>query len=234
MESDGTGFAAIAETTSFLHHFSGLPDHRQPGKVDYPLPEVLLLILLAVLAGAEAFTDIARFGERKIDLLRRFRPYVNGTPSHDHLGDIFATLDARAFQLCFVAWMAALTNTPAEVIAVDGKTSRRSYQKGSKEAIHIVSAFAARQRIVLGQVKANEKSNEIIAIPALLDMMSIEGAVVTIDAMGCQRDIAAKIIEKKADYILALKGNQGTLREDVEVFVDEQRALKYRDTTIST
>src|SRR5271170_1507083 len=199
MDLDGTRFAAITETTSFLHYFSGLPDHRQAGKVDYPLPEVLLLILLAVLAGAEAFTDIARFGERKIELLRRFRPYVNGTPSHDHLGDIFATLDARAFQLCFVAWVAASTNTPAEVIAVDGKTSRRSYQKkGSKEAIHIVSAFAARQRIVLGQVKVNEKSNEIVAIPALLDMMSIEGAVVTIDAIGCQRDIAAKIIEKKA------------------------------------
>ena len=149
-----------------------------------------------VLAGAETFCDIARFGERKIELLRRFRPYVNGTPSHDHLGDIFATLDARAFQRCFVAWVADLTNTPPEVIAVDGKTSRRSYQKkGSKEAIHIVSAFAARQRIVLGQVKVNEKSNEIVAIPALLGMMSIEGAVVTIDAMGCQRDIAAKIIE---------------------------------------
>jgi DDE_Tnp_1-associated/Transposase DDE domain len=207
MDSDGTRFAAIVETTSFLHHFKALPDHRQAGKVDYPLPEVLLLILLAVLAGAEAFTDIARFGERKIELLRRFRPYVNGTPSHDHLGDIFATLDARAFQLCFVAWVAALTNTPAEVIAIDGKTSRRSYQnKGSKEAIHIVSAFAARQRIVLGQVQVDEKSNEIVAIPALLDMMSIEGAVVTIDAMGCQRNVAAKIIEKKADYILALKG----------------------------
>jgi len=131
--------------------------------------------------------------------------------------------------------VAALTNTPAEVISIDGKTSRRSYQtKGSKEAIHIVSAFAARQRIVLGQVKVNEKSNEIVAIPALLDMMSIEGAVVTIDAMGCQRNIAAKIIEKKADYIVALKGNQGTLREDVEVFANEQKALKYRDATIST
>jgi len=118
MASDGTGFAAVAETTSFLHYFSELPDHRQPGKVDYPLPEVLLLTLLVVLAG-ETFTDIARFGERKIELLRQFRPYVNGTPSHDHLGDIFATLDAGAFQLCFVAWVAALTNTPAEVIAID-------------------------------------------------------------------------------------------------------------------
>src|SRR5216684_117739 len=231
MASDGARCAEIAETTSFLHYFSELPDRRQAGKVDYPLPEVLLLILLAVLAGAEAFTDIARFGERKIELLRRFRPYVNGTPSHDHLGDIFATLDARAFQLCFVAWVAALTNTPTEVIAIDGKTSRRSYQtKGSKEAIHMVSAFAARQRIVLGQVKVNEKSNEIVAIPALLDMMSIEGAVVTIDAMGCQRDIATKIIEKKADYIVALKGNQGTLREDVEVVVESRREINGKIT----
>jgi len=235
MTLDGANFAVVAETTSFLHYFNDLPDHRQQAKVDYPLPEVLLLILLAVLAGAEAFTDIARFGEKKIDLLRRFRAFKNGTPSHDHLGDIFATLDARAFQACFAAWVAGLTNTPAEVIAVDGKTSRRSYQKkASKEAIHIVSAFAARQRIVLGQVKVNEKSNEIVAIPALLDMMSIEGAVVTIDAMGCQRGIAAKICDKKADYILALKGNQGTLREDVEVFAAEQKALNYKDTNIST
>src|SRR3974390_829578 len=234
MDSDEAGFAAIAETTSFLHYFSELPDHRQPGKVDYPLPEVLLLILLAVLAGAETFTDIARFGERKIELLRRFRPYVNGTPSHDHLGDIFATLDAKAFQRCFVAWVAAMTNTPGTVAAMYGKTSRRSYQKkGSKEPIHMVSAFAARQRLVLGQVKVNEKSNEIVAIPALLDMLAIEGAIVTIDAMGCQRTIAQKIIDKKAGYIFALKGNQGKLHEDVKVFVDEQKAKDFTHTTVS-
>src|SRR5438309_11889027 len=101
MGCEGTRFAAISETTSFLHYFSELPDHRQPGKVDYPLPEVLLLILLAVLAGAETFTDIARVGERKIELLRGFRPYVNGTASHDHLGGIFTTLDDRAFQRRF-------------------------------------------------------------------------------------------------------------------------------------
>jgi len=211
-----------------------MPDHRQQGKVDYPLAEILLLCLLAVLAGAEAFTDIARFGEKKIELLRRFRPFRNGTPSHDHLGDIFATLDAKAFQRCFVAWVAAITKMPAEVIAIDGKTSRRSYQKkNSKEPIHIVSAFAARQRLVLGQVKVNEKSNEIVAIPALLDMMAIEGAVVTIDAMGCQRTIAKKIIDKKADFILALKGNQGALHEDVKVFVAEQKAKDFKDTTVS-
>jgi len=119
------------------------------------------------------------------------------------------------------------------VIAIDGKTLRRSYQKkGAKAPIHMVSAFAARQRIVLGQVKVAEKSNEIVAIPALLDMMMIEGAIVTIDAMGCQRDIAAKILEKKA-YVLALKSNQGTLCEDVEVFVAEQKANGFKDTKVS-
>jgi predicted transposase YbfD/YdcC len=234
MEGDAENFEALAETTVFLSYFKELPDHRQAGKVTYPLDEILLLCLLAVLAGAEAFTDIARFGEKKLDLLRRFRPYRNGTPAHDHLGDIFATLDAGAFQRCFVAWVSALTKTPAEVIAIDGKTLRRSYQKkGSKEPIHMVSAFAARQRLVMGQVAVAEKSNEIVAIPALLDMMAIEGAVVTIDAMGCQRSIAKKIIDKKADYIIALKGNQGTLHDDVKVFAAEQKAGGFKDTTIS-
>ena len=187
-----------------------------------------------MLAGADSFIDIARFGEKKLDLLRRFRPFRGGTPSHDHLGDIFATLDAGAFQRCFVAWVAALTKTPSEVIAIDGKTLRRSYQKKDLKApIHMVSAFAARQRLVLGQVKVNEKSNEIVAIPALLEMMAIEGAVITIDAMGCQRGIAKKIMDKKADYIIALKGNQGTLLEDVEVFALEQKTSGFKDTTVS-
>lgn len=200
----------------------------------YPLEEVLLLCLLAVLAGAETFTDIARFGTKKLDLLRRFLRFAHGTPAHDHLGDIFATLDAEKFQESFVAWVMSLTGAPAEVIAIDGKTVRRSAdKKGSKAAIHMVSAFAARQRLVLGQVKVAEKSNEIVAIPRLLDMLSIEGAVVTIDAMGCQRDIAQKIIDKKADYILALKGNQGSLREDVELFVAEQKANGFQDTAVS-
>lgn len=254
MDEDSGTLEALAETTIFLHYFKDMPDHRQAGEVTCPLDEILLLCLLAVLAGADALTDIARFGEKKLDLLRRFRPFKNGTPAHDHPGDIFATLDAKAFQRCFVAWAeqalraklaegAAPTKTPEEVIAVDGKTSRRSSQKkGSKEPIPMVSAFAARQRRVLGQVEVNEKSNEIVAIPALLDMMEIEGAIVTIDAMGeagqrfrsakpsgmasggCQRAIARRIKDKKADYIIALERNQGTLHEDVEVFVDEQNA----------
>src|SRR5215217_5408017 len=190
---------AFAEAVVFLSYFDDLPDPRQRGKVVYPLDEVLLLALLAVLAGAETFVDIARFGAKKLALLRRFRPFRDGTPSHDHLGDIFA--------------------------AVDAETSRRSGQKTSGKApLHMVSAFAARQRLVLGQVKVAEKSNEIVAIPKLLDLMAIEGAVVTIDAIGCQRDIARTILDQKADYVLALKGNQGTLREDVELFVAEQKS----------
>jgi predicted transposase YbfD/YdcC len=133
-----------------------------------------------------------------------------------------------------VAWVASLTGAPPEVIAIDGKTLRRSHhKKGGKPAIHMVSAFATRQRLVLGQVKVADKSNEITAIPKLLEMLAIEGAIVTIDAMGCQRDIAQKIVDKKADYVLALKGNQGTLREDVEVFVAEQKANGFNDTVIS-
>jgi predicted transposase YbfD/YdcC len=234
MEQAAVALEAIGESIVFLDHFKGLPDPRQRGKITYPLGEVLLLCLLAVLGGAETFVDIARFGEKKLDLLRRFRPFRDGTPSHDHLGDIFATLDAEAFQRCFVSWVAALTGVPAEVIAIDGKTLRRSYQKkGAKAPIHMVSAFAARQRLVLGQVKVADKSNEIVAIPALLDMMTIAGAIVTIDAMGCQRVIAQKIVDSKADYVLALKGNQGTLREDVELFAAEQKANGFKDTKIS-
>ncbi len=234
MDRASVDFRAIGEVMAFLGYFKELPDPRQRGKVIYPLEEVLLLCLLGVLGGAETFTDIARFGERKIGFLRRFRPFRDGTPSHDHLGDIFATLDATAFQRCFLAWVAALTGAPADVIAIDGKTERRTYQKkGAKAPIHMVSAFAARQRLVLGQVKVAEKSNEIVAIPALLAMMAIEGAIVTIDAMGCQRDIAAQILAQKADYVLALKGNQGTLREDVELFAAEQKANGFKDTKVS-
>jgi predicted transposase YbfD/YdcC len=234
MDAASGGFGPLSETTVFLHHFKDMPDPRQRAKVIYPLDEVLLLSLLAVLGGAETFCDIARFGEKKIGLLRRFRPFRDGTPAHDHLGDIFATLDAKEFQRCFVAWVAALIGAPVDVIAIDGKTLRRSYQKkGGKEPIHMVSAFAARQRLVLAQVKVAEKSNEIVAIPALLAMLAIEGAIVTIDAMGCQRNIAQEILNKKADYVLALKGNQGTLREDVEVFATEQKANGFKHTKVS-
>jgi predicted transposase YbfD/YdcC len=239
VESSAEESGALCETVVFLSYFKDLPDGRQSGKVKYPLGEILLLCLLAVVAGAETITDIAKFGRLKLAFLRRFRPFADGTPAHDHLGDILATLDPEPFERCFVAWVAAQTGVPAEVVAVDGKTVRRSGSKTSKKKkdlkgpIHIVSAFAARQRLVLGQVKVGEKSNEIIAIPKLLGMLSIEGAIVTIDAMGCQRDIAQTILDKKADYILALKGNQGTLKDDVKLFVDEQKAVDFKDAKVS-
>ena len=234
MEAERTNFAVLFESTAFLRHFEEMPDPRQRGKVAYPLNEILLLCLLAVIAGADSFTDIARFGRSKLALLRRFLPFENGTPAHDHLGDIFATLDAEAFQRCFAAWVAEATGCPAEVVAIDGKTSRRSYQKkDAKEPIHMVSAFAARQRLVLGQIKVDAKSNEITAIPALIEMMEIEGAVVTIDAMGCQRAIAELILKKKADYIFSLKGNQGTLNDDVKLFVAEQQAKGFEDAKVT-
>ena len=234
MASGSGDGGAFTGSVVFLSHFSALPDPRQRGKVKYRLDEVPLLCLLAVVAGADCIVEIARFGQKKRDLLGRFRPFADGTPSHDHLGDILASLDAQAFQRCFVAWVASLTGVDPDVIAIDGKTSRRSSQtKGGSAPIHMVSAFAARQRLVLGHVKVADKSNEITAIPKLLAMMDIENAIVTIDAMGCQRDIAQAIIDKKADDILALKGNQGTLRDDVDLFVTEQKAKGFKDTIVS-
>ncbi len=235
MGSTTEGEGAVDETVVFLSYFNDLTDPRQRGKITYPLPEILLLCLLAVLAGAETFVDIALFGEKKLDFLRRFRPFKDGTPAHDHLGDILAVLDAEQFQKCFVAWAASFCGVPRDVIAIDGKTVRRSHDKArAKAAIHMVSAFATRQRLVLGQVKVAQKSNEIVAIPKLLDMLAIEGAIVTIDAIGCQRAIAQKIIDKKADYVLALKGNQSSLHDNVRLFAEEQRQAGFKDTVISS
>jgi len=224
---------AFDRVVEFLESFEGLEDPRQRGKVLYLLDEVLLLVLLGVLAGCESWVEIARFGEKKLDLLRRFRPFADGTPSHDQLGDIFAALDAEQFQSCFISWVSSLTGLSSGIIAIDGKTLRRSYQQGGAKApIHMISAWSAGQNLVLGQMKVSDKSNEIAAIPKLLDVLTIKGATVTIDAMGCQREIAAKIIEKEADYVLALKGNQGTLRDDVELLFAEQKARNYKDIAI--
>lgn len=228
-----TAAQAFDQVVEFLESFEALEDHRQRAKVLYPLDEILLLVLLGVLAGCESWVEIAKFGDKKLDLLRRFRPYLDGTPSHDQLGDIFAALDAAQFQSCFIAWVGKLTGLSADIIAIDGKTLRRSYQEGGAKApIHMISAWSAGQSLVLGQAKVADKSNEITAIPQLLDLLMIKGSTITIDAMGCQREIAAKIVDKEADYVLALKGNQGTLREDVELFFTEQKARKYRDCIV--
>jgi predicted transposase YbfD/YdcC len=225
---------ALDQVNEWLEHFGEIDDPRQSGKVWYPLEEMLLLCLLAVLAGAESWVEIAEFGKKKVEFLQRFRPFQNGTPSHDQLGDLFAALDAEAFQRCFIAWVGSLTKLGPDIVAIDGKTLRRAYQEGGAKApIHMISAWSSRQRLVLGQAKVANKSNEITAIPDLLDLLTLKGAIVTIDAMGCQKEIAEKIKERGADYVLALKGNQGTLQQDVELFFTEQKARNFEDTTIS-
>jgi len=163
----------VFETVVFLDHFSDLPDVRMAGKLRYPMDEILLLCLAATISGAATVSGIAQFGASKIEFLRRFRQFLYGTPAHDTLGDILASIDPQAFQRCFTSFASSLIGAPVEAISLDGKTARGARKKGGKAA-HIVSAFAARERLVLGQVKVDEKSNEIVAIPALLDMIDVE------------------------------------------------------------
>ena len=208
----------------FLGSFEALDDPRQQAKVLYPLPEILLLCLCAVLGGADSWVEVALYGQRKLGFLRRFFPFAHGVPSHDQLGNVFARLDAQQFQSCFIAWVERFTTAVRGVVAVDGKTLRRSFDRAAKQGpIHMISAWSSQQRLVLGQCKVANKSNEITAIPELLKLLELHGAVVTIDAMGCQRTIAAQIIDQKADYVLGLKGNQGTLHEDVALLFDERQ-----------
>jgi predicted transposase YbfD/YdcC len=180
--------------------------------------------------GADSWVEVSTFGKMKLEFLRRFLPFRDGVPSHDTFGDVFAALDPEAFKGCFVAWTAGLARHIEGVVAVDGKTLRRSFDRANGQAaIHMVSAWSSSQHLVLGQEKVADKSNEIIAIPKLLDLLSLAGAIVTIDAIGCQIAIAQKIIDKGADYVLALKANQGTLHADVALFFQEQLACGFAD-----
>lgn len=198
-------------------HFSDIPDHRQQYKVRYPLHDILLTTIVGVVCGAEGWEAIEEVGKSKLALLKKYGDFHFGIPVHDTIARIISSIKPSLLQSCFINWMkAAEINTQGEIIAVDGKTVRRSYDKKEKlSAIHMVSAFAANNGVVLGQVKTNEKSNEITAIPALLSKLDIKGAVVTIDAMGCQKKIARQIIKQEADYVLAVKGNQGRLSEAI-------------------
>ena len=207
---------------AFLTHFQAVKDPRQVGKILYPLEEIFLLVLCGVISGADGWTSIALYGQKKLELLRRFLPFENGTPSHDQLGILFSRLDMEEFQSCFISWVASLNETLEGVVAVDGKTLRRSFDTNSNQAaIHMVSAWACGQKLVIGQRKVDDKSNEITAIPELLELLKIKGAIVTIDAMGCQREICKKVNDKEAYYLINLKGNQGKLRKDVERFFNE-------------
>jgi predicted transposase YbfD/YdcC len=184
----------------------------------HPLVNILVIALLGVLCGADSFTTIEAFGRSKKEFLATLLDLESGIPSHDTFGRVFAMLDASALQEAFRLWVATLVEvTKGEVVAIDGKTLRRSFRDaGNKAFVHMVSAWAASNRVVLGQVKTEEKSNEITAIPRLLEVLHIKGAVVTIDAMGCQKEIAEKIVRGGADYMLAVKDNQPTLLADIQ------------------
>jgi predicted transposase YbfD/YdcC len=211
---------------SLIDYFSALEDPRQAWKVEYPLAEIMLLVLCATLAGAETFVETAQWGRTKLEFLRKLLPFKRGIPSHDALNDVVNGLDADLFSECFSAWVVNLKdrapdlNPEPEVVAIDGKTSRRAHTRAG-HALHTVSAWAARQRLVLGQQATAEKSNEITAIPLLLERLQLTGALVTIDAMGCQTAIAQKVIDGGADYLLALKNNQLSLAREVELFFND-------------
>lgn len=207
-------------TCSLIEHFDGLPDPRVRGRTDYPLIEIVFLCISAIISGFDGWEAIEDFGHGKLDWLRKFLPYESGIPRHDTVARVMSCLSPKALQSCFVSWVQSIANiTEGEVVAIDGKQARRSYDKKSrKAAIHMVSAWACQNGVVLGQQKTDKKSNEITAIPQLLDILELKGCIVTIDAMGCQRDIAKKIRESEADYVLALKGNQSELQEMVSDF----------------
>src|SRR5258707_13398415 len=190
---------------SVMEYLAQVPDPRIERTREHPLVNILVIALLAVLCGADSFTSIEEFGCAKKEFLGTFLDLKSGIPSHDTFGRVFAALDAVALQEAFRRWVAAFVEvTKGEIVAIDGKTLRRSFRDaGNKAFVHMVSAWAASNRVVLGQVKTEDKSNEITAIPKLLEVLHIKGAVVTIDAMGCQKEIAEKIVLGGADYMLA-------------------------------
>ena len=209
-------------SVAILDHFSALNDPREGWRVVYPLPEILLVVLCATLSGMEDFVEIRLWGEQRLDFLRRFLPYERGLPAHDTLNDVINALDADLFKACFTDWVEALRDGAPDIIAVDGKTSRRSHARGKgREPLHLVSAWASRQRLVLGQEATDIKSNEITAIPLLLERLELRGALVTIDAMGTQNAIAETIVRRGGDYLLALKGNRSATHADIVRFFDD-------------
>jgi predicted transposase YbfD/YdcC len=203
----------------FLDHMRVVPDHRIPGMVIYPLDELLFATLVGVVCGADDWEGVEEVATGALDWLRGFLPFANGIPTAQTLRKVFRLLDSEALQRGFAAWAASLRVEAREVIAVDGKTLRGSKTSpDGKGALHLVSAYATEAGLVLAQRAVDGKSNEITAIPELLDMLNLKGAIVSIDAMGTQKEIARRIVDKGADYVLALKGNQTSLHEDAALF----------------
>jgi predicted transposase YbfD/YdcC len=198
--------------------FSELPEPRVEGRCDHKLIDLIIITVCAVICGADSWTGVETFAKAKQGWLRRYLDLPNGIPSHDTLGRVFAKLNAEAFQAGFSRWVEAVFRvTKGQVIAIDGKTVRGSHDQAiGREAIHLVSAWASQNGIALGQRKVDDRSNEITAIPELLRLLDVSGCIVTIDAMGCQKEMAQAIRDAKADYILRVKDNQANLRQDLE------------------
>jgi len=207
--------------------FSDLTEPRESNK-RHKLIDVITIALCAVICGADTWEEIEEFGHAKAEWFGTFLELPHGIPAHDTFARIFASMDPKEFQQAFLKWAESVQSVMKGIIAIDGKTLRRSYKK-DKSPIHMVSAWALENRMVLGQVKTREKSNEITAIPELLTLLELEGCIVTIDAMGCQKTIAGKIIDKGADYVLGLKGNQSALHEEVEFFFQDCLRSNFKD-----
>ncbi|RYZ65984.1 MAG: ISAs1 family transposase [Proteobacteria bacterium] len=191
---------------SLVKHFSELSDPRYAQKVEHRLLDIVVIAVCAVIACAESFEDMALYGRSKYSWLQQFLILPNGIPSHDTFRRVFMLLEPKAFAMCFQAWTDSLTDPlPREVIAIDGKTVRGSHHREGRGPLHLVSAWASERGLSLGQQIVEAKSNEITAIPLLLDSLHLENTLVTLDAMGCQTKIAAQILERKADYLLVLK-----------------------------
>lgn len=210
----------------FMTHFGTIPEPRIKRCRQHELIDILFLSICAILCGADGWEEIEDFGHARLTWLRRFFLFENGIPTHDTIARVLSRLEPDALQSSFISWInSACELSNGEVIAIDGKTVRRSFKNGGrKSAIHMVSAWAHDNALVLGQLKVNNKSNEITAIPALLELLDIKDCIITIDAMGCQTAIAEKITAKGADYVLALKGNQGHLSDAVK-HLFEQKTL---------
>lgn len=218
--------------TLMLRLFSTIPDQRMAGKVRHKLPDILVIAVCSIIAGLEHWTQMEDFGKANIDWFKGFLELPHGIPSHDTFGNVFAALSPDEFEKSIQAWLQSLrgSSTAGKQVAIDGKTLRGSFdQAAGKAAVHMVNAYVHENHTVFGQIKVDDKSNEITALPQLLAMLELKEATVTIDAMGCQKDIAQAITDKQGDYVLALKGNQSSLLDDVQLFMDDLIAHDSRD-----
>jgi predicted transposase YbfD/YdcC len=219
---------------SIERYFSGLPDPRGRRGRRHRLDELVIIAILAVICCTNNWQEVAQFARAKRKWLKTFLKLPHGIPSHDTFGRVFAAIKPEAFERCFSAWIAALAETrPGELIAIDGKTLRHSFDQASgKAAIHMISAWSLANGLVFGQLATEAKSNEITAIPKLLELLDLRGAVVSIDAMGCQKEIARKIVENGGDYLFSLKGNQSTMHNEVSWWLDQAIAGQLREAQL--